>query len=75
VAVGYSQHCVRFVECDQAVDVTGIEALDDETAQFLRLRCAFAFCLIIHDASLAPKSDSSAFRARASNCSIGSAAG
>src|SRR5438874_12812654 len=30
---GRRQHRVGFVQCDQAVDVTGVEPLDDEPAQ------------------------------------------
>jgi hypothetical protein len=40
------QYRVGFVECDQAVDVTGVEPLDDEAAQVLRLRGAF--CVGMH---------------------------
>jgi hypothetical protein len=39
--IGQRQHRVGFVECDQAVDVAGVEPLDDEAAQVLRAPCAF----------------------------------
>ena len=46
-----------FVESDYTIDVTGIEALDDETAQVVRLGGVFALGVLIHETSVSPTSD------------------
>jgi hypothetical protein len=49
---------MRFVESDDAIDVAGVQALDDETAQVVRLGDAFALGVLIHKTSVSPTSGS-----------------